>query len=167
MSVFLWFCNPGHNCDPILVVFCFITNNSEILIIKNSRNSCLVSCDNAYRNEYLCQGIDFLHYYDIRWRLGMPLRYSCSDPLKKYIAPVLCPVGYVCPRGLLNKTSLSRPCYNGELCPTTGVCTPLPCQAASYCPPGSSQALPCQPDFYCPTNSKKQVRLTSICKRGL
>ena len=82
-----------------------------------------------------------------------PCGYYCPDPVEKYKAPVLCPVGFTCPEGQYNKTSLPRTCYAGRQCPVAGLCTPLACPCGYYCPSNSSAPTLCKKGFYCPENS--------------
>ena len=74
--------------------------------------------------------------------------YYCPDPIKRYKAPVICPVGSYCPKGKYNATSFPVPCTAGRQCPTQVVCTPLPCPCGSICPEGSSAPIQTKPGTY-------------------
>ena len=83
--------------------------------------------------------------------------FYCPDPVLKYKAPVLCPVGSYCTLGQFNKTSYPRNCTAGRQCPTAGLCAPLGCPCGTYCPQGSSQPIPCTKGHFCPANASKQT----------
>ena len=75
--------------------------------------------------------------------------FYCPDPVKKFRAPILCPVGDYCTKSLFNRTSFPTTCPAGKQCPTPGLCAPVDCPCGTYCPAGSSQPIPCPVDHFC------------------
>ena len=81
--------------------------------------------------------------------------YYCNNTELKYLAPVICPVGYYCLKGGYNKTSQPYPCTPGRVCPTPGLCAAQPCPCGYYCPAKSSAPIKCSKNTVCPANSKQ------------